>query len=172
MTDRTLTGPDVIRFLCAYRNGIRPRIVEAIEGADPDDIYRPGTIPGGNGDGSVFATYVHVVDVEESWLHERLLGEEDGDGPDPAQYRDIAAVTAIWETVGREWHDYLAEKTEHNLTAPFTLGRGVTVPTWTIALHVFNHTTHHRAEIWAALTSFGEHPPELDVLDFVAPRLP
>lgn len=170
MSERTLTGPDVVRFYCDYRNGVRPRIVEAIVAADPDDIYRPGTIVGGNGDGSVFATYVHIVDVEEAWLHERLLDEGDGDGPDPERYRDIESVTVIWETVGREWHDYLAGKSEHDLTAPFMLGQGVTVPTWTIAMHVFNHTTHHRAEIWTVLTAFGEHPPELDVLDFVAPR--
>ena len=166
----SLTGLDVIRFLGDFRNGVRPRIVAAIEGANPDDVYRPGTIPGGNGDGSVFATYVHLVDVEESWLHERLLDEGDGDGPDPERYRDIAAVTAIWETVGHDWERYLAGITEGAITAPFTLGRGVQVPIWTIALHVFNLTTHHRAEIWTALTTFGEHPPELDVLDYVAPR--
>ncbi|MDQ3653888.1 MAG: DinB family protein [Chloroflexota bacterium] len=170
MTDRTLTGLDVIRFLCDFRNGVRPRIVAAIVAAKPEDIYRPGTIPGGNGDGSVFATFVHIVDVEESWLHERLLGEGDKEDPDPERYWDIAAVTAIWETVGHDWERHLADITEEEITAPFVLGRGVTVPTWTIALHVFNHTTHHRAEIWTALTTFGEHPPELEVLDFVDPR--
>ena len=170
MTDRTLSGLDVIRFLCDFRNGVRPKIVAAIVAAKPEDVYRPGTIAGGNGDGSVFATFVHIVDVEESWLHERLLGEGDKDGPDPERYRDIAAVTAIWETVGHDWEHYLANITEEDITAPFALGRGVLVPTWTIALHVFNHTTHHRAEIWTALTTFGEHPPELDVLDYVAPR--
>lgn len=170
MTDRTLTGLDVIRFLCDFRNGVSPKIVAAIATADPQDVYRPETIPGGNGDGSVFATFVHIVDVEESWLHERLLGEGDTDGPDPARYRDIAAVAAIWEAVGRDWERYLADITEHNIAGPFRLGRGESVPSWTIALHVFNHTTHHRAEIWTALTTFGEHPPELDVLDFLAPR--
>lgn len=169
-TGQGLTGSDVIRFYCDYRNGVRPRIVAAIEAAKPEDVYRPGTIVGGNGDGSVFATFVHIVDVEEGWLHECVHGEIGPDGPDPQRYRDIAAVTAIWETVGREWHDYLAGKSDHDLTAPFTLGGGVTVPTWTIAMHVFNHTTHHRAEIWTALTSFGQHPPELDVLDYVAPQ--
>lgn len=169
-TDRSLTGLAVIRFLCDFRNGVRPKIVAAIEAANPEDVSRPGTIPGGNGDGSIFATYVHIVDVEESWLHERLLGEDDKDGPDPTRYRDIAAVTDIWESVGQDWERYLDDISEHDITAPFSLGRGVDVPTWTIALHVFNHTTHHRAEIWTALTTFGEHPPELDVLDYVAPR--
>ena len=170
VTNHTVSGLDVIRFLCDFRNGVRPKIAAVIAAANPDDVYRPGMIPGGNGDGSVFATYVHLVDVEESWLHERLRGEGDTDGPDPARYRDIAAVTAIWETVGQDWERYLADMTDGTIGAPFTLGRGVQVPTWTIALHVFNHTTHHRAEIWTALTTFGEQPPELDVLDYVAPR--
>ncbi len=170
MTDRTLSGPDVLRFLCAFRNGIRPQIVEVIARANPDDVYRPGTIPGGNGDGSVFATLVHMVDVEESWLHEQLLGEGSQAGPDPERYADIASVAAIWDQVGHDWARYLTAMTELEATEPFSLGRGGSVPTWTIVLHVFNHTTHHRAEIWTALTSFGEHPPELDVLDYVMPR--
>jgi uncharacterized damage-inducible protein DinB len=170
MTDQPLSGPDVLRFLCAFRNGIRPHIVEAISAANPDDVFRPGTIPGGNGDGSVFATFVHLVDVEESWLHEQLLGEGAQAGPDPARYADLESVAAIWEQVGRDWTRYLTAMTESEATTPFPLGRGSSVPTWTVALHVFNHTTHHRAEIWTALTSFGQSPPELEVLDYLAPR--
>lgn len=170
MTDGRLTGLDVIRFLCDFRNGVRPKIVASIEAANPQDVYRPGTIPGGNGDGSVFATFVHIVDVEESWLHEDLLGEGAQAGPDPERYRDIAAVNAIWEQVGRNWECYLADIADDELVAPLLLRPNVSVPTWTIALHVFNHTTHHRAEIWTALTTFGEDPPELDVLDYLAPR--
>jgi len=170
MKTGVLSGPDVVRYLCEFRNGVRPAIVQAIADAKVVNVHRPGVIPGGVEDGSVFAAFVHIVDVEESWLHERLLGEGDKDGPEPERYRDIESVAAIWEQVSADWASYLDGKSEGDLAAPFELGRGVSVPTYTIALHVFNHTTHHRAEIWSALTSFGEHPPELDVLDYAAPR--
>lgn len=78
MSDRTLTGLDVIRFLCDFRNGMRPRIVEAIVAANPEAVYRPGTIPGGNGDGSVFATFQPrapvPVDTPSQSLPRRLDG--------------------------------------------------------------------------------------------------
>jgi len=170
LTDRTLSGNDVIRYLCDFRNGVRPRIVRAIAGANPDDVHRPGIIAGGVGDGSVVATFVHIVDVEESWLHERLLGEGTKDGPDPERYRDVDSVAAIWERVSAAWALYLDGKTEEDLAQPFEVVPGASVPTFVIALHVFNHTTHHRAEIWTALTSFGEHPPALEVLDYADPR--
>jgi uncharacterized damage-inducible protein DinB len=170
MTDHDLTGPDVLRAFCAFRNGTRPTIAATIAAANPHDVYRPGVIPGGVGDGSVFAAYVHIVDVEESWLRERLMGEGDTDGSDPERYRDIAAVTAIWEEVGATWSVWLAERSAADLEALFRLGRGTEVPTYLVVMHVFNHTTHHRAEIWSALTSFGMQPPELDVLDWAAPR--
>ncbi len=170
MTESGLSGPDVIRYLCDFRNGVRPRIVQAIADANGDDVRRPGVIRGGVGDGSVFAAFVHIVDVEESWLHEQLLGEELKDGPDPERYRDVECVAAIWEQVGADWESYLDGKTERDLAAQFEVVPGASVPTFVIVLHVFNHTTHHRAEIWTALTSFGEHPPELEVLDYADPR--
>lgn len=164
-TDGPPGGLEIVRFLFEYRNGIRPRIVEAIAAANRDDVMRPGTIPGGYGDGSVFAALAHVVDVEESWLA-RIQGEPDPVWPDPERYSDVEATALIWERGSERWRAFLAESSGDSLLTPVVLREG-SVPALVIALHAFNHTTHHRAEIWATLTSFGEHPPELEVLDFV-----
>ena len=34
-------------------------------------------------------------------------------------------------------------------------------------LHVFNHGTHHRGQITAALTSMGYHCPEIDLVNML-----
>jgi len=158
-------GLEIVRFLCDFRSGIRPKIVETIAAADREDVMRSSMIPGGYGDGSVFTALAHVVDVEESWLA-RIQGEPDPVWPDPERYSDVEATAAIWEEVSERWRAFLDDSTGEQLLIPVGLGEG-TIPAWAIVLHTFNHTTHHRAEIWAALTSFGEHPPELEVLDFV-----
>jgi uncharacterized damage-inducible protein DinB len=168
-TDWRTAGPpgglEIVRFLCDFRSGTRPRIVAAIAAANRKDVMRPGTIPGGYGDGSVFTALAHVVDVEDSWLA-RIQGEPDPAWPNPERYPDIEATAAIWEQVSERWRAFLDGPSGAQLLIPVGLGEG-TIPAWAIVLHTFNHSTHHRAEIWAALTSFGEHPPELDVLDFV-----
>jgi uncharacterized damage-inducible protein DinB len=33
--------------------------------------------------------------------------------------------------------------------------------------HVFNHSTHHRGQITAALTAIGQPAPELDMVDML-----
>lgn len=45
-----------------------------------------------------------------------------------------------------------------------TDGEPVTVPFAAALTHVFNHGTHHRGQITAALTALGRHCPELDLV--------
>lgn len=163
-------GKALITWFAHYRNDVRPVIVEAIATASPDDIHRPGLIPGGNGDGSIFATFVHIVDVEESWLHEEILGKESQGGPDPERYRDFASVAAIWEQVDADWLAWLEGITNDELAAEFHRQNGRTHPLFAIPMHVFHHTSHHRAEVWAALTSLGLEPPELELVTWARER--
>ena len=43
-------------------------------------------------------------------------------------------------------------------------GEAVTLPFAPTLLHVFNHGTHHRGQITAALTALGHACPELDLV--------
>lgn len=72
---------DVLLTMSRYRAESQRRIVETLRQAGHDVRSRPGAIAGGVGDGSIDAAFLHLVDVEESWLHEFLLNEGFADGP-------------------------------------------------------------------------------------------
>lgn len=164
----SIGGASLLRQFGAFRAWGGPRIIAEIASASDDDLRRPGTITGGVEDGSVFAALVHIIDVEESWL-DRLVGQPDRGLPTAERYPTVEAAGEIWTGVSARWTAYLAEMTDESITHPVMLG-SVEVPAWTVVMHTFNHTTHHRAEIWSALTSFGQHPPQLEFLDFIDPR--
>ena len=43
-------------------------------------------------------------------------------------------------------------------------GQPMVLPFAATLLHVFNHGTHHRGQISAALTALGQPPPDLDLV--------
>ena len=66
------------------------------------------------------------------------------------------------------WLDFLnkidVQLFDGNLSYSTTKGMELTLPYSATLLHVFNHGTHHRGQITAALTSLGYSCPELDLV--------
>jgi uncharacterized damage-inducible protein DinB len=160
----------LLQTISTYRSETRELIVATIRETDPDLVYRAGTIPGGVGDGSVFAAFAHIVDVEARWLHEHLLGKGNDGVPGPEHYRDIEQVTAIWAQVSADWDAYLASHSEASLAENYQMRSGTRIPSWLVPYHAFNHTTHHTSEMWTALTSMGVQPPEIGVRKWAVER--
>ena len=69
--------------------------------------------------------------------------------------------TARWEPLLASWP---AERWEGSLDYVTTQGEAASLPFAATLAHVFNHGTHHRGQITAALTALGQPCP---VLDFV-----
>ena len=69
--------------------------------------------------------------------------------------------TARWEPLIASWP---AERWEGSLDYVTTQGEAASLPFAATLAHVFNHGTHHRGQITAALTALGQPCP---VLDFV-----
>jgi uncharacterized damage-inducible protein DinB len=60
-----------------------------------------------------------------------------------------------------------AAKLEGRLDYVNLSGQAVSMPFAATLAHVFNHGTHHRGQITAALTAMGHRCPELDLIDML-----
>jgi uncharacterized damage-inducible protein DinB len=69
------------------------------------------------------------------------------------------------------WLPLLEVWPEERLHSQFDYQRGngekISVPFAATLMHVFNHGTHHRGQISAALTALGQPAPEIDLLHMV-----
>ena len=68
---------------------------------------------------------------------------------------------ARWSTLLAGWPD---SRFDSELNYTRMTGDAVSLPFAATLLHVFNHGTHHRAQITAALTTMGHACPELDMV--------
>ena len=117
---------------------------------------------------SVHGTLNHLLLADRVWFGRftgepykvsRLDAELESDRAELEQaiYRQ-ASVWATW--IEQQGEDQLAgELVYHNLKG--TEFRNPVTPT---LLHVFNHGTHHRGQISAAVSGFGYEVPEMDLI--------
>lgn len=66
------------------------------------------------------------------------------------------------------WQDFINDLNQTILNSDIhytnTRAQNMRLPFGATLLHVFNHATHHRGQITAAMTSLGYQSPELDML--------
>ncbi|MEX0783405.1 MAG: DinB family protein [Dehalococcoidia bacterium] len=161
-SDSTPGSLGMIRWQWAFQEWATTHLLDAA-GMLPEEALRaPGAIPGGRGDGSTWETLAHLVGAEQQWL-ERWLGDADSTFRSGKHYRSLHELrTASEDTSGRRrvWLSGLG---------PAALSERPTgeEPLWMALLHVANHTTHHRAEACAALTTAGAPPQGVDMLEWI-----
>ncbi len=68
---------------------------------------------------------------------------------------------ANWQPLIESWP---TERFEGKLSYTTTAGQAVSLPFAATLTHVFNHGTHHRGQITAALTELGQTCPVLDLV--------
>ena len=119
---------------------------------------------------SIHGTLNHLLVVESLiWLPRFARGESPQGvalnaeaEPDRARLRQRLLDTA------QAWIDYAQSLPAARFDAPFryTNSKGVlmSLPFAPTLAHVFNHGTHHRGQISAALTAMGRPAPELDIV--------
>lgn len=76
----------------------------------------------------------------------------------------LRAGAARWEPLISAW---APERFAGSLDYTSTQGQALSLPFAATLGHVFNHGTHHRAQITAALTALGQPCPELDLVHFL-----
>lgn len=121
---------------------------------------------------SIHGTLAHLLWGDSVWLH-RFTGS-----PAPA----VASIAESRDWVP-DWHDLKHRRTDldarmiawtdgltdADLDGDLTwrsvvLGRDLSRPRGVVAIHVFNHQTHHRGQTHAMLTAAGARPADTDLI--------
>ena len=154
-----------LQTLARYHHWATGRLMVAVD-ALPEAEYRRDA---GLFFGSVHGTLNHLLVTDEQLWRPRFA---DGASPqlaldavletDRAELgRRLLAATVAWPTLLEQWPE-----TRLNGVLEYRRlgGEAVALPFAATLAHVFNHGTHHRGQISAALTACGEPGPVLDMV--------
>jgi uncharacterized damage-inducible protein DinB len=118
---------------------------------------------------SVHGSLNHLLVAEHGlWFQRFARGQSPKRKLDEEVHTDRTALHAALKQAVRDWLPAIESWDEARFdgTLHYTSTEGVTrtVPFTPALTHVFNHGTHHRGQITAALTGLGHEGPELDLL--------
>lgn len=155
-------------LLARYNQWATGRLLDAVE-AVPDNDYRR--------DVGLFFKSIHGT------LNHLLVGEHllwfvrFSEGTSPRVALDAEAEADRLRLAQRlrdgaaRWQPLIAgwppERWDGTLDYTTMRGTAASLPLGATLAHVFNHGTHHRGQITAALTAFGQPCPELDLVYFL-----
>jgi uncharacterized damage-inducible protein DinB len=110
--------------------------------------------------GSIHGTLNHLLLVDRLWLA-RLQGESYPiESLDQELYADFAQLRLQRKKTDRKLAEHIEALTEADLDNAVSYtsassGQQRSFPTPTVLMHLFNHQTHHRGQITAAMSQFG-----------------
>lgn len=173
----TASAKDQLALMARYHAWATKRLLASID-AMPEDAYRR---PCGLFFRSVHGTLNHLLLTDSEIWYPRFAGAQTGGFALDAEIESdrvklssrLLAATARWpEHLDRLSDAALAD----DLRFTMTTGQARTLPMPAALLHVFNHATHHRGQITAAISMLGFECQPLDLAYLVfaeqAPRAP
>lgn len=121
--------------------------------------------------GSIHATLNHILVADEIWM-KRLTGT--GDAPtslDVILHDNFDELLNARKAMDERIIDYVNGLSDADYDGTFTYTpvtnpEPVTQARAPVLAHVFNHQTHHRGQVHAALTHMGQDAPSLDLIYF------
>ena len=154
-----------LQTLARYNQWATQRLFESVDLLD-EAAYRRNV---GLFFGSLHGTLNHLLLGEHVLWAKRFNGE-------PTPVTSLAAEVEPDRTRLKQgllqgaaaWVPWLEAVSEQQLMGPLhyrrASGEAMSLPFAATLMHVFNHGTHHRGQITAALTSLGQASPELDLV--------
>lgn len=161
-----MVATDWVRLMAAYNAEMNRRLYAAAGRLTPAQRKQER----GAFFGSVHATLSHLLWADRIWMH-RLDGWEKPEGGikgSTTLFPDWEALTAGRVETDSAIEAWAARLDPAALSGSLTwfsgaTGREMTRPRWIVVSHVFNHQTHHRGQVHALLTGFGERTGDTDL---------
>lgn len=156
---------ETLQLMARYNIWATQRLNNACSAVTDQDFHRDC----GLHFGSIFGTLNHLLLGEHFLWFERFAH---GQSPQLALNHIIEterqALMKSLELRSHCWLDFLAvlepKQLAGNLHYRTASGQPMSLPYASTLMHVFNHGTHHRGQITAALTVMGYACPELDLV--------
>ncbi len=160
----TVSAKDQIAQMARYHHWATGRLMASIE-AMPDELYRQ---PCGLFFGSIHGTLNHLLLTDSEIWYPRFTGRPTSGLPlDGELESDRAVLASRLIAAAARWSGYVGELGERalggDLRYTMTTGQARSLPMPAALLHVFNHATHHRGQITAALSMLGFEYEPLDL---------
>ncbi|MGY6710650.1 MAG: DinB family protein [Rhizobiaceae bacterium] len=160
-----MIDPDYVRLMARYNEEMNARWLAAASRLD--DAERRADR--GAFFGSIHGTFNHILWADRVWLW-RLAGADEPTHPrakSASFVGDFEELSAFRTRTDREIVEWAQGVTPAFLAAPVTWFAGTprefTSPQALRVAHMFNHQTHHRGQIHALLTGFGEDTAATDL---------
>jgi uncharacterized damage-inducible protein DinB len=167
-----VSAKDQIAQMARYHEWATDRLLAAIEPM-PEEAYRQ---PCGLFFQSIHGTLNHLLLTDSEIWYPRLAEGRSPSLPLDAELQgDRTALAARLRTAVAQWRPYITSLSEEALAGDLhyrmTTGQPRSLPKAAALLHVFNHATHHRGQITAAMSILGfEYQPlDLPILIFSEP---
>lgn len=121
---------------------------------------------------SIHGTLNHLLVAEHQlWWQRLTTGSSPQVQLNAIVHEDRCMVDVQLRTLSARWQGWIAtlDAARWDGDLHYTTLRGTTaqVPLAATLAHVFNHATHHRGQITAALTHLGAESPELDLIYYL-----
>jgi uncharacterized damage-inducible protein DinB len=121
--------------------------------------------------GSIHGTLSHLYWGDSIWMH-RFMGwpKPGGTIAESSRFRPdwdaLVADRAVLDQAILDWAENVPADWIGGEMRWFSgaLGREMSQPNWLLAVHFFNHQTHHRGQVHAMLTAAGARPEDTDLI--------
>jgi uncharacterized damage-inducible protein DinB len=155
---------DLLALMARYHAWATDRLLAPIARI-PEELYRK---PCGLFFGSIHGTLNHLLLTDCGFWYPRFTGTPQSSLPLDAELEsDRTALASRLNAAAQRWAGYVESLDEGTLAGDLryimSTGQARVLPMSGALLHVFNHATHHRGQVTAAISMLGFEYEPLDL---------